>query len=461
MADRMDWLQESPLSCAPHWLDRAALIGPGSQWNWAGVHAEAHALAALLDPDETVFNLCESRLGFLVVWLAALQQGCAISLPPSGASADIGALVSSSARPCIVLDAKAARHGSWPRETRLLAWQPQLSSVSRQSHRIPQGADRPRISLYTSGSTGRPERNHKTLSQLVEGATKLGARLKEVLDGDDALIPSVVCSVPPQHMFGLELSVMLPLLHGMPVIEARPLLPADASAAISQCASGALWVTTPAHLRALVKAGESMRGCRAVITSTMPLDPDLAALAEELVAAPVIEIYGSTETGALATRRPSRTTRWEPLSGVSIASCDNLTVATGQHFPSSQFLSDRVAVDSSGGFQLLGRGSDLVKVAGKRSSLASLDLLLQRLPGLGDGVFYQPREPQDAARLVLIYEGPPIDKAAALAWLRQHVDSVFLPRSFIHVDALPRTANGKIARHVLDDVYAARKDGQT
>jgi acyl-coenzyme A synthetase/AMP-(fatty) acid ligase len=262
-------------------------------------------------------------------------------------------------------------------------------------------------------------------------------------------------------MFGLELAVMLPLVHGLAVAEARPLLPADVSAALMRCPTGALWVTTPVHLRALVASGEALRGCRAIITSTMPLDPELAASAEDLAKAPVIEIYGSTETGALATRRTSRSTLWEPLEGVRIDVNERGSFAAGEHFPSPQQLTDQIETGGDGYFRLIGRDSDLVKVAGKRISLAGLELLLHKLPGLREGVFHQPRGAHGTDRLVLIFEGPRPDTRAALAWLRQHMDPVFLPRAFIQTEKLPRTPSGKVARHALDSVYAQWREKNT
>ena len=76
------------------------------------------------------------------------------------------------------------------------------------------------------------------------------------------------------------------------------------------------------------------------------------------------------------------------------------------------------------------------------------------LPGLDDGVFYLPESSEPTERLVLIHAGAPLDRAAVLAWLRERLDPAFLPRAFIHVDALPRSGPGKLARAALDAIYA-------
>jgi acyl-coenzyme A synthetase/AMP-(fatty) acid ligase len=315
--------------------------------------------------------------------------------------------------------------------------------------------DAPLICLYTSGSTGRPEPQFKSLGQLARGAQVLAARLEKDVAGGMAAIQRIVCSVPPQHMFGVETSVMLPLVTGLAVLEGRPLLPADVRSAFDSDAAGAAWIATPLHLRALAQADESIPNCRLVIASTMPLAPALAAQCEGLTRAPVLEIYGSTETGVVAMRRTARQANWSPVDGVDIVPTAQGSVVRGSHFPSPRGLADEVEVDEDGSFRLLGRHGDLIKIAGRRASLAGLNLLLQDVPGLADGVFYLPATGSDTERLVLIHAGP-LDRAATLRWLRERMDPVFLPRTLIHVGRLPRNEVGKLPRAALDEIYRAR-----
>ena len=74
----------------------------------------------------------------------------------------------------------------------------------------------------------------------------------------------------------------------------------------------------------------------------------------------------------------------------------------GAHFPSPQTLADQTESDGRGGVRLLGRHADMIKIAGRRTSLANLNLLLQDLPGLAEGVFYLPPTGAPTERLVLI-----------------------------------------------------------
>ncbi len=450
---------DSPLAAAPSHLDRPAVIDGDRTWSWRQVHEAAIALARELGDASAVCNLCASRLAFLVAFIAALRNRCLIVLPPSTSSADLAAVHRSHARPVAVGDPGACPDLSceggraappfvgcapeWKPATatdEALAWTPAWDDVA--------------VLLHTSGSTGDPQPQPKTLRHLATGALRLGERLAKELVGGLAAIDRIVCSVPPQHMFGLECSVMVPLLHGTPILDRRPLLPADVRAAFAGAPRGA-WIATPMHLRGLVQTVESIPSCGVVIASTMPLDQLVARQSEPLVGAPVLEIYGSTETGALAMRRTARESRWLPLTGVRLERVEGATLARGDHFASPMKLLDELVLEASGSFLLLGRQADLIKIAGRRASLAGLNLLLQDLPGLDDGVFYLPDTGNPTERLCVMYAGPPLDRAKVRRWLRARLDPVFLPRDLIRLERLPRNDSGKLPRQSLELVYAA------
>ncbi len=452
----MQQLLDSPLAAAPAHLDRPAVLDAGRTWTWRQIHEASIALARRFGDASAVCNLCVSRVGFLVTSLAALRHRRLLVLPPSGGNAGLTAVLQAAARPVVVADPEA-----WPeawcdeRSTPYVRcrpdWQPARASAGALAWQP--AWDETAVVLYTSGSTGAPEAQAKTLLHLARGALVLGARLEAEVEGGLAAIGRIVCSVPPQHMFGLECSVMLSLVHGIPVLDKRPLLPADVSAAFAGALAGA-WIATPMHLRSLVQSAVAVPCCSVVIASTMPLTQSVARQSEQLVRAPVLEIYGSTETGALAMRRTARGTAWRPMDGVRLEAMDEAMLGRGTHFASPVKLLDELLIEPDGTFTLLGRQTDLVKIAGRRASLAGLNLLLQDLPGLEDGVFYLPATGRPTERLCLIHSGPPLDRAATRRWLRERLDLVFLPRAFIRVDRLPRGDNGKLRRQALDQVFA-------
>ncbi|MEJ6022742.1 AMP-binding protein [Ramlibacter sp. PS4R-6] len=454
------WMQ-TPLAGAARHLDRAAVVGGARPWTWREVHAASLALAARLREGATVCNLCGTRAGFLVAWLAALRRGCAQVLPPSGGAGDLVSILRSNTDPIIVVDDASLVEAGWAKHAQCLVFDasPPPSLPSGDELAWTPDAESQLVRLYTSGSTGTPEAQHKTLGHLARGAQVLLARLRQELRGEQDAIARIVCSVPPQHMFGLETSVMLSLIGGMPVQEGRPLLPGDVCGALADSHGSALWIATPVHLRAFTQAGERAMGARLVIASTMQLAPALAAEAEALVAAPVMEIYGSTETGAIAMRRTAHETAWRALDGVRLQSSPEGTQAWGGHFESPRQLSDHIELAADGSFRLLGRHGDMLKIAGRRASLAGLNQLLQEMPGLQDGVFFLPASDSPTQRLVLVYAGE-LARDAVLAWLRGRMDPVFLPRTVIRVERLPRAASGKLPRAALEEIHAAYRESR-
>jgi acyl-coenzyme A synthetase/AMP-(fatty) acid ligase len=97
-------------------------------------------------------------------------------------------------------------------------------------------------------------------------------------------------------------------------------------------------------------------------------------------------------------------------------------------------------------FELLGRPEDMKKIAGKRASIEALNAELRRVPGVEDGVFF---DPGGSARLAAVVVAPGVAPQAILRALRQRIDAAFLPRPLIMTDALPRTTTGKVARAAL------------
>ena len=253
-------------------------------------------------------------------------------------------------------------------------------------------------------------------------------------------------------MFGLETTVMLPLCWGGAVDAGQPLLPFDIKAAVDAAPAPRWLMTTPLHLHACVSDGIDLRGSlRGVISSTMPLDAGLARSAEELCGCPVEEIYGCSETGMIAMRRSASGPTWTLCEGVRMETQDGATRVAGGHIEQPFALADRVEITGQDSFRWLGRASDLIKVAGKRASLEELNTRLRNVPGVADGVFYVPSVPENrAGRPAAFAVAPGTTAAAILAALRKDLDPLFLPRPLYLVDALPRTANGKITRDGLE-----------
>jgi acyl-coenzyme A synthetase/AMP-(fatty) acid ligase len=133
--------------------------------------------------------------------------------------------------------------------------------------------------------------------------------------------------------------------------------------------------------------------------------------------------------------------------------------ACGGHIEALTAMNDMIEPITDECFLLHGRTADLVNIAGKRHSLASLNHLLTSIPGVLDGTFYMPdgTSPSHVARLAACVVAPGLDAPQLLAALREHIDPVFLPRPLLFVDALPRNRTGKLPRAALQALFQTHR----
>ena len=69
-------------------------------------------------------------------------------------------------------------------------------------------------------------------------------------------------------------------------------------------------------------------------------------------------------------------------------------------------------------------------------------------------------DPQGIVRLVAFVVAPAVPREQIVAALRDRVDSAFLPRRVVHVDALPREATGKLTAERMAALAADHPHGE-
>jgi acyl-coenzyme A synthetase/AMP-(fatty) acid ligase len=407
----------------------------------AQFEAEVRGVAAGLPDARHAVNLCDDRYRFLVAFCAAALRGQVTLLPPSRAAGVVGdTLAQHAASYCL---ADAALDPAPPALHALPAWLPSLDGPA------PAIDDAACAAIgFTSGSTGQPRPNAKTWAGFRASTAQNLAALADLLH---APVTPLVATVPPQHMYGMEMSVLLPLLGPVAVHTARPFFPDDVARALGDAASPPLLVTTPVHLRALVAAGVALPPLAGIVSATAPLPAELAAEAEARFGCEVRELFGSTETCVIARRRTAREAAWTPLPGVRLVPQPDGTAVHAPHLREPVVLADLVELRPDGRFELRGRHADLLEIAGKRASLGDLTRRLLAVPGVVDGVVVQ-LDAADAAgvrRIAALAVAPGLAPDAILSALRAQVDPVFLPRRLRCIEVLPRNETGKLPRHAV------------
>lgn len=418
---------------------RGAAIGPVHFLN------DVSQVAAQLPNAGHVVNLCADRYRFTVGFAAALLRRQVNLLPPNQTPALLEQLLR--AYPDAYFLTDAGDHA--PPKTMLF---PELVSMPSGDLIVPSvPAHQVAAILLTSGSTGEPVAHAKSWGGLVRIVRAELGRLG--FNGHSNT--TIIGTVPPQHMYGLESTVLLAMQGGLALHAARPFYPADVCAALEAIPRPRVLVTTPVHLRALVAERVALPCVDVIVCATAPLSPQLAAEAQTRFGASLYEIYGCTEAGELATRRTVETAEWQTLPGITLRQDEKGTWVQGGNVDTEILLNDVIELRNAERFLLHGRNADLVNIAGKRTSLANLNYHLNSIEGVVDGVFVMPEEQAGVVtRLTAFVVAPGLTRETLMHALRSRIDAAFLPRPLHLVASLPRNTTGKLPREALDALMA-------
>ena len=409
--------------------------------------ADVHAVASLLPPAGPMLNATLDRYRFAVGLGAAMLRGHVNLLPPNH-TPDIVARLRTLFPECYALSDDPRRCVDLP-----MVWQDpapaDLTLAATCAEPIRLDAQALTAQVLTSGSTGAPMPHAKRWGLLVRNTQAGAQRLAHQMGRADLTGVTLVATVPPQHMYGFESTVLVSMLGGAAFETERPFYPADIARTLAQAQRPRMLVTTPFHLKMLLDAGIELPQIDLTVCATAPLSPQLALRAEAALGAPLMEIYGCTEAGQVASRRPTKGVEWHTYDGLRLSGDGEHSVISGGHVPEPTPLADVLDVVDEHHFRLLGRSNDLINIAGKRSSLSHLNYHLNSIDGVQDGAFWLPPESQaettaGVVRLAAFVVAPGVPHEHILAALRQRVDSAFLPRPIVAVEALPREPTGKL-----------------
>lgn len=407
-------------------------------------------LSALLPDSQYVLNVCRDRYHFTVGLTAAIVSNKVTLLPPTHTPEMVQQLQAFSSDVFCLHDYDdcniALPQLRYPE-------MPEIPE-SHNSHVVIPEIDVEQLIaiVFTSGSTGTPIPHKKHWGLLVQNVQTQAKRLG--LSADTHY--SIVGTVPPQHMYGLESTVLMPLQSGNAFSSEQPFYPVDICSTLDEMPSPRILVSTPLHLRSLLEAEVAVPELALVLSATAPLSSALAYKIEASAKAPLLEIYGSTETGQIATRSSTQHSEWHLLPGVQLTQRGEHVWAEAGHVEKPVVLNDVIELIDSTHFLLHGRTQDLINIAGKRNSLASLNHHLNSIEGVIDSAFFMPDEVSHdhVTRLSACVVAPNLTAATILAALRVRIDPVFLPRPLVFVESLPRNSTGKLPRDALQKLIA-------
>jgi len=326
------------------------------------------------------------------------------------------------------------------------------------------------IELYTSGSTGQPKRVDKYLGQLHAEVTELENMWGGMLG--DAV---VVATVPHHHLYGLLFRFLWPWWMKRPFYTltcTQPFMLSESARRFGRC----VLVSSPAFLTRVTDDGVLTRGeaYPGLFSSGAPLPQETAIRLASQLGHPVIEVYGSTETGGVAWRsrnHPTDDQSWRPFPSVqteiSAAESDmpgRLRVCSpwtwhGEWVDTGD-LSERHSRER---FLLHGRADNILKVEDKRASLVEMQerlaahelvsearmvLLEGKRMSVGAVVVLNARGRNEAER-----EGVEAVRRELIKQLRVCYDPVLIPRKWRFVPLMPGNSMGKTEKAELQALF--------
>ncbi|MFL0796653.1 MAG: AMP-binding protein [Cellvibrionaceae bacterium] len=312
------------------------------------------------------------------------------------------------------------------------------------------------LTIFTSGSSGQAAPITKTFAQLNAELNTLeniwGSKLKNSV---------VTGTVSHHHIYGLLFRLLWPLTTQRAFISKNReyweniLVDSEKFGPISV-------ISSPAHLERLPplhtqkeKWQTLKNNCQAIFSSGAPLSAKGASDTYKRLQQPIIEVYGSSETGGIAYKNQAESSLWQAFHGISIIEKDGILHIKSPHLdPNSWFkTSDQCELVKDNLFSLKGRTDRIVKTGGKRISLDYIEESLASHPFISRCKLLSLPENNnrigavialsELGRNTLIDKGKKVLNSELGLHLRGKVDALAIPRYWRYLKTLPRNSQGK------------------
>ena len=319
--------------------------------------------------------------------------------------------------------------------------------------------DAPFLMLFTGGSTGKPKVWSKTPRNLL-------AEARYLIDTFGIAPHDIfLATVPPQHIYGLLFSVLIPFVSSARVLSGVYTFPGEILRTAAEHRASIL-VSIPLHYRILKSDDLQQYNFRMVFSSAGVLDKGDAAFFHEKTGLDIIEMYGSTETGGVATRRRARDGEsWRPLDTVAWkilgerlhVKSDFISSTLPRDAEGFFVTSDCAEVDGSQSFILRGRADDIIKIGGKRVDLASVQAKIKRIPGVRDAVVVSIPTRKGRQNELVALVATDIDTLQLRSHIAAVSESYAVPKRIVVTKEIPVTSTGKYDRKWIERLLAQRK----
>ena len=319
--------------------------------------------------------------------------------------------------------------------------------------------DKPFLRLFTGGSTGKPKVWSKSPRNLFSEAFYL--KEKFAISDKDLF----VATVPPYHIYGLLFSVLVPFVAHARLLPDIYTFPQEIISTTNKNKASVM-VSVPIHYRAMKVDNLSAPSLKVAFSSSGVLDRSDGLHFHKKTGLGITEIYGSTETGGIATRCISEhTDSWKPFDIVSWKSIGKrLSIKSDFASPEMErdtdgycLTGDEVREDKDNRFVLLGRADGIVKVAGKRVDLMDVQNKIRTLPTVRDAIVVSLPAEKGRESVIAAVVACDLTETHLKKLLMDMLEPYAIPRRVKIVSSIAAAATGKIDRCRIEQILLADK----
>lgn len=317
------------------------------------------------------------------------------------------------------------------------------------------------LTLFTSGSTGLPKPIEKSVYQLQHEI--------EILNKDwgKTTYDLVIASVSHEHMYGLTFKIMLSLCCKIPFV-CEPVLYQEHLATFKN--KRIIYITTPSIIKTLDNHLPVIN-CDKVISSAGKLSYQESQFCFENLGVLPNEIYGSSETGIIATRQQTQpNTPWTLFSSMRIEYDQSLQQAIlyTPLLDQPEVLNDKIKIVSNQHFHLSGRKDKIIKISENRVSLTHIENKINQLNEV-EQVIIIPLEQNNRTILGAVIQLTPSYKKLLQTYnhlkltqyfrllLKDTLSLIEMPKRWRFVEFLPKNSQGKSSYIELKALFNALK----
>lgn len=356
-------------------------------------------------------------------------------------------------------------------------------TAAQGSHAAP---DEVSVLMYTSGTTGEPKGVMHCANTLVACGKSLGARLEH----DDTAVH--FGSTPFGHMTGYAAVMVQALYHGNTIVFPDIWEPKAGVSIMEREGTTHMAAATPflADIVRLVGEGVARPGLKTFLCAGAPIPPVIIENARKLMGLNVSSCWGMTESLGGTLTEPSRahdksvTSDGRPVHGVEVLIADEnqQPLPTGQtgrlYFRGAQqFLGyfrrpgldgrgpegwfdtgDLAYRDDEGYIRIDGRTKDVIIRGGENIPVVEIEAILYRHPAITDAAlvaYPDKRMGERGCAFVVVKNGSTFSISDLQQWMSEHgAAKQYWPEAVEVIEAMPRTASGKIQKFMLRDQAA-------